>query len=112
MIIPCFFVDWLSFEPPGGNKRLFALTTEPTSLVVWLKHYQDRLSLENTSSFERQALMNQVNPYYVLRRHLLDKAIHTAEQKDFSEFHRLLNLLQNPFQEQENTAFYSRPLQN
>jgi serine/tyrosine/threonine adenylyltransferase len=109
---PLFFRRLAEFEPQGKNQQLFALTTEPTSLVVWLKLYKDRLSLENTSSYERQTLMNQVNPYYVLRRHLLDKAIHTAEQKDFSEVHCLLNLVQNPFQEQENTAFYSQPLQN
>jgi uncharacterized protein YdiU (UPF0061 family) len=42
--------------------------------------------------------MNQVNACYVLRGHLLTKAINCAEQGGFSEFHRWFTLVQNPFE--------------
>ena len=53
--------------------------------------------------------MNQVNPCYVLRSHLLRKSVNSAEQGDLTEFYRLLMLLQNPFEEQQGMDFYSLP---
>ena len=104
-----FFRRLAEFDAQGKNPELYALTKEPAALTGWLNSYRDRLSLEKTSDHERRNLMNQVNPYYVLRGHLLNKAVNCAEQGDLSEFHRLLTLLQNPFEEQQDMVFYSLP---
>jgi len=47
---------------------------------------------------ERKATMNQVNPRFILRNYLLERAIDKAmKQADFSEVERLRILLQDPY---------------
>ncbi|RIZ68225.1 MAG: YdiU family protein [Methylococcales bacterium] len=91
------------------NPALYTLTTDSANLMQWLSLYQDRLRLETISSQERQKQMNQVNPCYVLRSHLLKQSITDAEHGDLTEFYRLLTLLQNPFEEQTGMDFYAQP---
>lgn len=54
--------------------------------------------------------MNQVNPCYVLRAHLLNQAIENAERGDFCDLDRLLDLMQNPYEERTGMDFYRLPL--
>ena len=75
----------------------------------WLDSYRQRLGLENLSPNARQERMNRANPCYVLRAHLLNQAIENAECGDFSELDRLLDLLQNPYEERAGMDFYSLP---
>lgn len=45
-------------------------------------------------------IMQHVNPRYILRNHMAQTAIEAAEQLDFSEVHRLFELLKSPYQSQ------------
>ena len=67
---------------------------------------------------ERRVQMNQINPKFILRNYLLQKAIDLAlKNSDFSEIERLIILLQNPFQDQTelfdqygiNAEYYASP---
>ena len=49
---------------------------------------------------ELDALMQTVNPHYILRNHMMQKAIELAEANDFSEVERLFDLLKHPFTKQ------------
>lgn len=54
--------------------------------------------------------MNAVNPKYILRNYLVQNAIEKAEQGDFSEVTKLLEIMQKPFDEQpENEAYTAEP---
>lgn len=44
--------------------------------------------------------MTEVNPHYILRNHMAQKAIELAEGNDFSEVERLFKLLSTPFSQQ------------
>ncbi len=44
--------------------------------------------------------MQLVNPHYILRNHMAQKAIEHAERDDFSEVERLFNLLSQPYIQQ------------
>lgn len=55
-----------------------------------IREHQDINTLNQT--------MQQVNPYYILRKHQLQTAIEQAEQLDFSEVERLFELVKNPYQ--------------
>ncbi len=46
---------------------------------------------------ELDAEMQKVNPHYILRNHMAQKAIELAERNDFSEVERLFQLLNQPF---------------
>jgi len=54
--------------------------------------------------------MDQVNPKYVLRNHLAERAIQQAvREKDYSEIDRLLELLSHPFTDQPGMEAYAIP---
>jgi uncharacterized protein YdiU (UPF0061 family) len=79
----------------------------PKSLDAWAKKYQERLSLEKHSRDQRLEQMRHINPKYVLRNHLAQNAIESAQKKDFSEVARLLKILENPYESQAVSEDYA-----
>lgn len=75
----------------------------------WFADYLVRLQSEDLSDESRKELMNRINPKYILRNHLAQKAIEQAQQDDFSELERLHQILSKPFDEQAAFADYSQP---
>jgi uncharacterized protein YdiU (UPF0061 family) len=67
---------------------------------AWLMQYRTRLMQEPNSDTERAAWMNRINPKFILRNHLAQRAIEMAQEDDFSEVNRLLHILSRPFDEQ------------
>ena len=57
--------------------------------------------------------MNSVNPKFILRNHILEKSIQMAENGDFSEVNRLLELFKDPYdvEDQKESAqeYQSQP---
>jgi uncharacterized protein YdiU (UPF0061 family) len=53
-------------------------------------------------------MMNRVNPKFILRNHLAQTAIEKAQQDDFSEVEKLLQILSNPFDDQDDFESYSK----
>lgn len=76
---------------------------------AWAERYRERLVREGSVDSDRAVRMNRVNPKFVLRNHLADEAIRAAQAGDFAPTTRLLEVLQNPFDEQTDaaTAFYA-----
>jgi uncharacterized protein YdiU (UPF0061 family) len=74
---------------------------------AWLTQYRTRLMQEFNSDAERAAQMNSVNPKFILRNHLAQRAIEMAQQDDFSEVNRLHLILSQPFDEQVAFAQYA-----
>jgi len=54
-------------------------------------------------------MMDKVNPKFILRNHLAQKAIEMAQRHDFSEVNKLNLILNNPFDEQVNVDEYANP---
>jgi uncharacterized protein YdiU (UPF0061 family) len=75
----------------------------------WFSDYINRLQLELLGDQARKAMMDQINPKYVLRNHLAQVAIEKAQQNDFSEVDTLLKILSKPFDDQEVYDDYSKP---
>ncbi|QSQ94247.1 protein adenylyltransferase SelO [Acinetobacter indicus] len=55
---------------------------------------------EHQDTDELDAAMTAVNPHYILRNHMAQKAIELAERDDFSEVERLFRLLSQPYTRQ------------
>jgi uncharacterized protein YdiU (UPF0061 family) len=66
---------------------------------AWVADYRARLRSEQSDDVERAARMNAVNPKYVLRNHLAQRAIEVAQTGDASEIELLMTLLRRPFDE-------------
>ena len=75
----------------------------------WFSDYIARLQAESSVDTDRKQRMNAVNPKYILRNHLAQAAIEKAQQQDFSEVAKLLNILETPFDEQEQYEEYANP---
>ncbi len=76
-------------------------------LTLWVSKYHERFTLETYNDSDRALKMNKVNPKYVLRNYLSQQAIDKAENGDFSEIHRLHELLKNPYDEQKKYDKYA-----
>jgi uncharacterized protein YdiU (UPF0061 family) len=87
---------------------LRAEVTDVAPLERWLAAYRDRLIAERSKDGERQARMARVNPVYVLRTWLAERAIRQAEQGDAGEIERLRDLLKFPFSERPGTPDYTQ----
>jgi uncharacterized protein YdiU (UPF0061 family) len=87
----------------------------PDALLPWLARWRSRLEQENTSPKTRQARMYRANPVFIPRNHLIQDAIESATRDDdLAPFHRLNEVLQNPFEyrpEQQRFATPPRPEQ-
>jgi len=71
------------------------------SVTNWLTKYANRLQQDNRSFAERRQAMNLVNPKYVFRNYLAQQAIDKADAGDFDMVNELLEVLREPYAEQE-----------
>lgn len=106
-----FFRALGGFDPrPGAeNAGLRGLFGCPTGFDAWAEQYRTRLEQEPELPADRRAGMDRVNPRYVLRNHLAQRAIERAEAKDYSEVERLLDLLRDPFTDRPGMGEYAAP---
>ncbi|MFZ4062945.1 MAG: protein adenylyltransferase SelO [Polynucleobacter sp.] len=74
----------------------------------WLRDYLLRLQSEMLDDDQRKSFMDRMNPKYVLRNHLAQAAIEKAQQDDFSEVSKLLEILSKPYDEQIECESYSQ----
>ena len=97
-------------EAPVANSTLRDFFLQRDVFNDWASRYRERLLAEKSQDVERKTRMDQVNPKYVLRNHLAERAIQLAtREKDYSEIDRLRELLCDPFSEQPEMEFYSLP---
>ncbi len=75
----------------------------------WFKAYAARLRKETATFEERQQRMCAVNPKYVLRNYMAQRAIDAAEQGDSSLIDELFQMLKKPYDEQpEYEKWYAK----
>jgi uncharacterized protein YdiU (UPF0061 family) len=86
------------------------LITDREGFDAWLIDYRSRLQYDGIDAATRRARMHAVNPKYLLRNHLLQRAIEQAEAGDAGEVARLFTIMQRPFDEQiENQDYAAEP---
>jgi len=95
-----------AFEPMFGE-----LFSDSTSIESWLRDWRERLARDLQTAVERVEDMRHVNPAYIPRNHRVEAALSAATQGDFAPFHRLLSVLQHPFDEQPDAAEFAAPPQ-
>ena len=65
------------------------------------------MKIETAREAERKMMMNKANPKYILRNYLAQEAIQTAERGDLSALNLLIEVLQNPFTDDEKYNKFS-----
>lgn len=104
------YLSRLSVRPSEQDSDCQNLFDNPAQFDDWVLKWRKRLGEDVQSDEERQAKMQAVNPVYIPRNHQIEAAIRAAEDgDDFSVFHALHEVLQNPYVQQEGKDSYMRP---
>jgi len=97
----------LAGQPSEQDNDLRNLFDDPAQIDAWLEKWRKRLSVEPQSDEARQESMQAINPVYIPRNHQIEAAIRAAEDEgDFSVFHELHAVLQNPYVQQQGKEQY------
>lgn len=86
----------------GGARDQFI---DPTAFDQWAEGWQARLASEQ----DPQAVMRAANPVYIPRNHQIEKMIDASVAGDDAPFHRLMQVLGNPFEFQDGAEDLRRP---
>lgn len=86
----------------GKAKDQFA---DPLAFETWEPEWRARLTREP----DPVAVMLRTNPAFIPRNHCVEQMIQAAVSGDYSMFHRLNEVLQDPFADQPENADLKRP---
>lgn len=79
-------------------------------LNEWHQRWKERLSIEGKNLDDTLALMKNVNPAFIPRNHHIEEAIKVAvENNDFSIVKEMIEVLSQPYNEQDKFVRYSIP---
>ncbi|MBM7035093.1 protein adenylyltransferase SelO [Vibrio ulleungensis] len=107
------FMRELSRIDQHGLTPVTDLFVDKDAISQWLTEYLARCEHnvdehgKNLDAAARCQSMRAHNPKYVLRNYLAQQAISLAEAGDFSEVHRLAELLKRPYDEQPENQHYA-----
>jgi uncharacterized protein YdiU (UPF0061 family) len=105
-----YHLSRLGPEAGVADAGLRDLFVDREAIDTWLVQWRRRMASEPLNDEERQAAMQSVNPVYIPRNHQVEAVIRAAEdQGDFSPFHALHEVLQNPFEYQQGRDQYLQP---
>lgn len=79
---------------------------EPEKFDAWETTWRTRLEREET---DPQATMAAANPAFIPRNHRVEQAIAAAQDGDYAPFHRLVDTLKSPYDEQPEADDLQRP---
>ncbi len=95
-------------SPKQATARLRDDFIDLKGFDTWAELYQARVARDpHEEQSQRQARMHGVNPLYILRNYLAQRAIEAAEQGDYEEVRRLHNVLSRPFEAQTGMDSYA-----
>ena len=95
----------LSDAPESGDDdAVTSLFNQPEAILAWLSSWRARLQASEQG--EAVALMRRTNPVFIPRNHRVEEAIAAGYAGDFAPFHRLHEVLQQPFTAQRNFVEY------
>ncbi len=100
----------LGIAPAAADAAFLDLFAERAAAAAWLDDWRARLSALGIADAPRQTAMRRINPAFVLRNHLAERAAReAAERLEFGFFRRLLTVLGRPFEDQPEASDLARP---
>jgi uncharacterized protein YdiU (UPF0061 family) len=104
------YLSSLVTDSPDQNGDVRILFSDPAQFDHWASQWRARMHQEDSVATDCQTRMQAVNPVYIPRNHRIEAAIRAAEDHgDFSVFHELHAVLQNPWQRQPGKDSYMLP---
>ncbi len=97
----------LSGSLRGDSAMLQQLFTDDKALGEWLEMWHARLDCDGRERSEVADEMDQVNPVYIPRNHLLEAALTAATEGDLEPFEELYSVVTNPFEKRDGLDRYA-----
>ncbi|MDE0736403.1 MAG: YdiU family protein [Pirellulaceae bacterium] len=88
----------------GDDHIVARLFKQPETIVAWLTSWRARL--QQLDPGQATALMRRTNPVFIPRNHRIEAAIQAGNRGDFTLFHQIHQVLQQPFTEQPEFSDY------
>lgn len=105
-----YYLSLLGSSRTDSEKKLQAQFKSSEQIDSWVARWRKRFSEDGLSDESRQEKMLSINPVYIPRNHQIESAIRAAEDNnDFSVFHNLHEVLQKPYQLQNEKEQYMQP---
>ena len=89
------------------NDAVRDLFLDRAAFDTWAQTYASLLRQSGEADAVRKTRMDRINPKFILRNYLAQKAIEKAQAQDFSEVDRLLTLVLSPFDEHPELDAYA-----
>lgn len=83
--------------------------TDEERFKKWLQQWRQRVTANGQTTEAALQIMQAVNPAFIPRNHNVEAALAAAQQNDYSLFHTLLKVLQQPYQAQPEHKAYQLP---
>jgi uncharacterized protein YdiU (UPF0061 family) len=99
----------LSSSIVGEAAPARSLFAEPSAFDGWAARWRTRLLHQPHDPRAIAAAMDQVNPLYIPRNHLVEEALAAATNDDLGPFRRLVDVLAQPFDERPGLEAYAAP---
>jgi uncharacterized protein YdiU (UPF0061 family) len=99
----------LSCALRGDGASARALFAEPAAFDAWSERWRAQLSAQGGDPDALAAAMDDVNPVYIPRNHLVEEALDAATAGDLAPLRRLVDVLAEPFRERPGLERYARP---
>jgi serine/tyrosine/threonine adenylyltransferase len=87
-----------------GDRSLFS---DPAPFEVWAQRWADRRASEGTEPAVAARSMDEVNPVYIPRNHLVEEGLDAAHDGDLAPFEQLLEVLADPYRERPGLERYA-----
>ncbi len=94
----------------GNANKLNAMFADTAQIESWLATWFTRLKSDKADLQQVASNMDKINPLYIPRNHLVEEALVVATNDlDFEPFHKLLEVLTNPFDKRDDWQKYDGP---
>jgi uncharacterized protein YdiU (UPF0061 family) len=103
-----FFRHLTRLAASDDEAPLRELFTERRLADMWLARWRQHTNQEGGVSEETVAIMRAHNPIFIARNHRVEQAIVAGNAGDYAPFHRLVDVLKHPFDEQPDHADLER----
>ena len=92
------------------DDAVYTLFKDASAIQAWVKQWLDRIARDSNDVEQSFTQMNQVNPIYIPRNHLVEEAINAGvNSEDFSKLETLIEVTSKPFDLQTNKERYTSP---
>jgi len=82
---------------------------ENINFINWLKEWENRILINNGSKEKSINLMKRTNPTFIPRNHKVEEALKNANENNFQNLKDILNIIRNPYLNNENLKEYKKP---